>query len=84
MNEKNLTLLTDFYELSMANGYFMSDVSDEIAYFDYFFRRIPDNGGYAIMAGLEQLIEYLKNLHFDEDDIEFLRNKGGFNEGFLE
>jgi len=84
MNKKNLTLLTDFYELSMANGYFMSGVSNEIAYFDYFFRRIPDNGGFAIMAGLEQLVDYLENLHFDDDDIAFLRAKGGFDDGFLE
>ena len=68
----------------MANGYFVSGVSEETAYFDYFFRRIPDNGGFAIMAGLEQLIEYLCDLHFEEDDIAFLRDKGGFDEGFLE
>jgi nicotinate phosphoribosyltransferase len=83
MNKTNLTLLTDFYELSMAGGYFASGVSEEIAYFDYFFRRIPDNGGFAIMAGLEQLVEYLQDLKFDDEDIDFLRRKGGFSEDFL-
>jgi nicotinate phosphoribosyltransferase len=84
MNKTNLTLLTDFYELSMAGGYFASGVSEEIAYFDYFFRRIPDNGGFAIMAGLEQLVEYLQDLKFDDEDIDFLRRKGGFSEDFLD
>jgi nicotinate phosphoribosyltransferase len=83
MDRENLTILTDFYELSMANGYFESGVSDETAYFDLFFRRVPDNGGYAIMAGLEQVIEYLNNLRFEAADIEFLRSKGGFSEAFL-
>lgn len=84
MNERiNATMLTDFYELTMANGYFESGMADDIAYFDMFFRSIPDGGGFAIVAGLEQLIDYLKNLKFDECDIEFLRNKGIFNEGFL-
>jgi nicotinate phosphoribosyltransferase len=83
MNKTNLTLLTDFYELSMAGGYFASGVSEEVAYFDYFFRRIPDNGGFAIMAGLEQLVEYLQDLRFYDEDIDFLRRKGGFSEDFL-
>ena len=61
----NLTMLTDFYEITMANGYFESGMADDIAYFDMFFRRVPDDGGYAIMAGLEQLIDYVKNLKFD-------------------
>ena len=81
MKEKlNLTMLTDFYEITMANGYFCSDMADDIAYFDMFFRRIPDEGGYAIMAGLEQLIEYLEDLEFTDEDIEFLRSKKIFDE----
>lgn len=80
----NLTMLTDFYELTMANGYFESDISKNIASFDMFFRRVPDNGGFAIMAGLEQVIEYLDNLEFTEEDIEFLRGKGIFSERFLD
>lgn len=80
----NLTMLTDFYELTMANGYFESDISKNIASFDMFFRRVPDNGGFAIMAGLEQVIEYLDNLEFTEEDIEFLRGKGIFSESFLD
>lgn len=83
-NKWNLTMLTDFYELTMANGFFAEGYRDKIAYFDMFFRRIPDNGGFAIMAGLEQLIEYLKNLKFYDDDIEYLRSKGIFKEEFLE
>ncbi len=84
MIKENLTLLTDFYELTMANGYFEHGFRDRIAYFDMFFRRVPDNGGFAIMAGLEQLIDYLENLHFSDEDIEFLREKGIFDEKFLE
>lgn len=79
----NLTMLTDFYEITMANGYFKAGMSDEIAYFDMFFRRIPDEGGYAIMAGLEQVIEYLKCLEFTDEDIEYLRSKKIFSEDFL-
>ena len=79
----NLTMLTDFYEITMANGYFCSDMTEDTAYFDMFFRSIPDNGGYAVMAGLEQVIEYLKNLNFTDEDIEYLRSKGIFNEEFL-
>jgi len=79
----NLTMLTDFYEITMANGYFCSDMAENTAYFDMFFRRIPDGGGYAVMAGLEQVIEYLKNLEFTEEDIEYLREKNIFNEEFL-
>ena len=78
-----MTLLCDFYELTMANGYFELGKRDEIAYFDVFFRRIPDGGGFAIAAGLEQLIDYIHNLKFTADDIEFLRSKGVFSEEFL-
>ena len=84
MEKTNLTMLTDFYEITMANGYFCTDMADNIACFDMFFRRIPDGGGYAIMAGLEQLIEYLKNLEFTDEDIEYLRAKKLFDERFLE
>lgn len=82
--EMNLTLLTDFYEFTMANGYFENNFSDKIAYFDMFFRKVPDNGGFAIMAGVEQLVDYIRKLNFSEEDIEYLRNKGIFSEGFLE
>lgn len=83
MNERNLTLLTDFYEITMGNGYFINGLQDKIVYFDMFFREIPDEGGFVIMAGLEQLIDYLNNLHFTDEDIEFLRGKQLFDEGFL-
>ena len=69
MTERNLTMLTDFYEFTMANGYFEKGIGNRRAYFDMFFRRVPDGGGYAIMAGVEQLIEYFNNLHFTEEDI---------------
>lgn len=82
-NKINLTMLTDFYEITMANGYFKTGMADNIAYFDMFFRRVPDGGGYAIMAGVEQMMDYLKNLKFTDDDIEFLRGKGIFCEEFL-
>ena len=84
MTERNLTMLTDFYEFTMANGYLKNCLRDKIGYFDMFFRRIPDNGGYAIMAGLEQLCDYLQNLSFSEEDIDYLRSKGCFCEEFLE
>ena len=84
ITKENLTMLTDFYELTMANGYLANGMGDEIAYFDMFFRRVPDGGGYAIMAGVEQVVEYLKNLKFENEDIEFLRGKGCFSEEFLE
>ncbi|MDD6880854.1 MAG: nicotinate phosphoribosyltransferase, partial [Firmicutes bacterium] len=83
-NKLNLTMLTDFYEITMANGYFETGMADNIAYFDMFFRRVPDGGGYAIMAGVEQVIEYLKNLTFTDEDIEYLRAKNCFCEEFLE
>lgn len=80
----NNTLLTDFYEITMANGYFKNNMQNETAYFDMFFRKVPDNAGFAIMAGVEQVIEYLENLKFEAEDIEFLRKKGIFCEEFLE
>lgn len=83
INDRNLTMLTDFYELTMTSGYFENGLRDRIAYFDMFFRKNPDNGGYAIMAGVDQLIEYLENLRFTDSDIEFLRSKKIFSEEFL-
>ena len=65
---ENLTMLTDFYEITMANGYLQSGLKDDIAYFDLFFRRVPDKGGYAIMAGIEQVVDYLDNLKFSRED----------------
>ncbi len=82
-NKLNLTMLTDFYELTMADGYFETGMSEDIAYFDMFFRKVPDGGGFSIMAGLEQAIDYLKNLKFTEEDIEYLRSKHMFCEEFL-
>lgn len=85
IKDQNLTMLTDFYELTMANGYFQSgNVDEAIAYFDMFYRKVPDGGGYAIMAGLEPVIEYLKGLKFTDEDIEYLRSKDLFCEEFLE
>ena len=81
--ERNLTMLTDFYEFTMAHGYFEKGIADRRAYFDMFFRRVPDGGGYAIMAGVEQLINYFQNLHFTEEDISYLRGRGCFSEAFL-
>ena len=68
----NMTMLCDFYELTMGNGYFKNGYKDRITYFDVFFRSVPDKGGFAIVAGLEQLIDYIENLHFTKEDIEYL------------
>ncbi len=83
LQSRNLTMLMDFYELSMANGYFTNGMKDKIAYFDMFFRKVPDNGGFAIMAGLRQLVDYLKNLKFTQKDLELFERKG-FSEDFIE
>ena len=80
----NLTMIMDLYELTMANGIFTSDMRDTVTYFDMFFRRVPDDGGYAIMAGIEQLIEYMNNLEFTEEDIEYLKRLKLFSEEFIE
>ncbi len=82
-NNTNYTMLLDFYELTMAQGYFLSGQKDKIAYFDVFFRDIPDGGGFAIAAGLDDIIHYIKNLHFTEEDIAYLRGKKLFCEEFL-
>ncbi len=81
--DRNLTMLCDFYEITMGNGYFKSGIGDRMVYFDAFYRDNPDNGGYAIAAGLEQIVNYINELHFDNDDIEYLRSKGCFDEEFL-
>ena len=80
----NLTMLTDFYEITMANGYFTNGFKDTIGYFDMFFRRVPDGGGFAIMAGVEQLVNYLSELSFTQEDIDYLRSKHIFREEFLD
>ncbi|MBR1815942.1 MAG: nicotinate phosphoribosyltransferase [Lachnospiraceae bacterium] len=81
---RNLTMLMDYYELTMSNGYFQKGYKDRIAVFDMFYRNNPDNGGFVVSAGLEQLIEYIENLSFNDEDIEYLRSKGEFSEEFLE
>ncbi len=80
----NMTMLCDFYELTMGNGYLKAGLHNRITYFDVYFRTVPDGGGFAIAAGLEQLIDYIEDLHFDEQDIEYLRSKGIFCEEFLD
>src|SRR5659263_315859 len=80
----NMSMLTDFYELTMGKGYLDQGLSEQIAYFDLFFRQVPEQGGYAIMAGVEQMVDYLKDLHFTQDDISFLRDKYAFEEDFLD
>ena len=82
MNQEKLELVADFYEFTMSNGYFSKNKND-IAYFDVFFRKVPDGGGYAIVAGLEQIIEFIQNLKFDEEDIEYLRKQNIFSEEYL-
>lgn len=85
VNEKlNLTMLCDFYELTMGQGYFTQGYADRITYFDLFFRRCPDGGGFAIAAGLEQIVQYIQELHFEPEDIEYLRGRKLFTEDFLD
>lgn len=83
-DERNLSMLVDFYEFTMANGYFKNNLKDKIVYFDMFFRKNPDNAGFAIVAGLDQVIEYIKGLNFTKNDIEYLRERKLFSEEFLE
>ncbi|NMA06496.1 MAG: nicotinate phosphoribosyltransferase [Ruminococcaceae bacterium] len=79
----NYALLSDFYEFTMSNGYHLSGLKDKISYFDIFFREIPDNGGFAIFCGLEQVVKYIKNLKFTKSDLEYLRSKKIFSEDYL-
>ena len=81
---RNLTMLMDYYELTMANGYFETGHKDTIAVFDMFYRKNPDGGGFVVSAGLQMLIDYVQNLHFTDDDIEYLRGRNMFSEGFLD
>ncbi|HJC73316.1 MAG TPA: nicotinate phosphoribosyltransferase [Candidatus Ruthenibacterium merdavium] len=81
---RNLTLLMDFYEMTMAAGYFEEGYEEQIGVFDMFFRKVPDDGGFAIAAGLAQFCEIIDNLHFTEEDIEYLRSKNCFSEAFLD
>ena len=83
-HDVNYTMLFDFYELTMGNGYFQTGLKDRICYFDVFFRNVPDGGGFAIAAGLDQVIQYIKNLHFDQEDVDYLRTKGVFSKEFLD
>lgn len=83
MDKRNLELIADFYEFTMANGYFIKNMN-EIAYFDVFFRKVPDDGGFAIFAGLEQIIDFVKDLHFSSEDIAYLKSKEIFSDDFLE
>ncbi len=80
----NHTMLTDFYEITMANGYLEHGIGDRIAYFDMYFRKVPDGAGFAIMAGVKQLIDYLENLKFEKEDIDYLKSKGIFSEKFID
>ena len=82
-DQRNLTMLMDFYELTMANGYYVNGLQDTQVVFDLFYRKNPDNGGYVVCAGLEQLIQYVQDLHFTSGDIAFLKEKHIFDEGFL-
>ncbi len=84
MKTRNLSLLMDFYELTMGNGYLVNGVEDKIAYFDVFFRSIPDDGGFVVMAGLEQIIHYLDNLSFGEEDLEYLKSREIFSDEFID
>jgi nicotinate phosphoribosyltransferase len=84
MSKMNYTLLCDFYELTMANGYFELGKADEISYFDVFYRKVPDGGGFAIAAGLEQVIDYVSHLRFTQEDLSYLRSLKIFDEAFIQ
>jgi nicotinate phosphoribosyltransferase len=83
-DRNNLSMLTDFYELTMSNGYFKTGMKETIAVFDMFFRNVPQRGGFAIMAGVEQLVDYLLNLHFSEEDLDYLKGLGLFDDDFID
>ena len=82
-DERNISMLIDLYEIMMANGYFVNNEAETEVIFDVFYRKNPDNAGFAIYAGLEQVLDYLENLHFDADDIAYLRSLNLFNDTFL-
>ena len=84
MDRQNLSMLMDFYELTMGNGYYKTGLSQKITYFDVFFRNVPDGGGFAIAAGLEQVVEYIQQLHFTQEDLAYLEGKRMFDRGFLD
>ena len=81
--KRNITLLMDFYELTMSNGYFINNLKDDIAVFDLFYRKNPDDAAYSIFVGLEDIINYILNLHFDDEDINYLKSLNIFNDDFL-
>ncbi len=83
-HDVNYTMLTDFYELTMGNGYLQTGMAQRVCYFDVFFRNVPDGGGFAIAAGLEQVIRYIEDLRFDEEDLGYLRSKNCFSPEFLD
>lgn len=83
-HERNLSMVMDFYEMTMSNGYFKVQDKDTRVAFDVFYRKNPDNGGFSIFCGLEQIVEYIENLHFDREDIDYLRSQRLFGEEFLE
>ena len=83
-NERNISMVMDMYELTMSNGYFNREYQNTSGAFDVFYRNNPDNAGYAIFAGLEQVVEYIQNLHFSEEDVAYLRSKNLFTEEFLD
>ena len=83
-DKRNISMVMDLYELTMANGYLSEKDRNDYVTFDVFYRKNPDNGGYAIFAGLEQVIEYIEQMHFDQEDIDYLRSLHLFSEDFLE
>ena len=83
-DKRNLSMVMDFYEMTMANGYFTAKDTETIAVFDAFYRKNPDDAGFAIVAGLEQIIEYIEDLHFEEEDIAYFRSQNLFSEEFLD
>ena len=83
-DKRNISMMMDFYEMTMAYGYFCENANDARVTFDVFYRRNPDNASFSVFAGLEQIIEYVEDLHFDKDDIEYFRSLSLFDEKFLE
>ena len=83
-DSRNLSMIMDFYEMTMSNGYFNANLLDQVAVFDLFFRTNPDEAGFSIFAGLQQIVDYVLNLHFDDEDIDYLRSQHCFSDSFLE